>query len=64
MGVDASPGPETFIGRYGLVRYNRHLPAWYPRDRPCELGVCRMLRAADLVEAVARKKAALPVTSA
>jgi hypothetical protein len=56
--VDTEPGPGTFIGRHGLVRYNGHLPARYPRDGPCELSLCRLLRAADLGSARARKKAA------
>ncbi len=56
--VDAGPGPGTFISRFGLVRYNEHLPARYPHDGPCELGLCRVLRAGELDRALAGKAVA------
>jgi hypothetical protein len=56
--MSADPRPATFIGRYGLVRYNGRLPGRFPRDGPCELGLCRLLRAADLDSARAGKRVA------
>ena len=32
---------RTFIERHGLVRYARGLGARYPREGPCEIGICR-----------------------
>ena len=34
-------GARSFIERHGLVRYARGLGARYPRDGPCEIGICR-----------------------
>jgi len=37
--------PRTFIERYGLVQYTGRLGARYPREGPCELGLCRIKQA-------------------
>lgn len=52
------PGQSTFISRHGLVRYDSHASSKYPRGFPCEIGVCRLRRAAALEDAAeSRRKA-------
>ncbi|MGH3278121.1 MAG: endonuclease domain-containing protein [Trebonia sp.] len=39
--TDGPPGHRSFTERHGLVRYARGLGASYPREGPCEVGICR-----------------------
>lgn len=40
--------PDTFIGRHGLVRYDRQLGRRFSRSGACEVGVCRRARRESL----------------
>lgn len=50
MTTQEPPG-TGFVARYGLVRYADYLGDRYPREGPCELGVCRIRRAEDMQRA-------------